>query len=419
MILLLAAFGSRGDIDPFVALGRALVNAGHDVRLVTQREFCDLGRDSGLDMRPIDMDSSHHLLGLPAARTALRRDYDPVAIARLMSALTPQFERIYRGTLAAARGVGAVLCHPMAFPALDVADHLGIPVVEVHHVPAVRTRAFPSATGHRIGHTLSPLGNRLSYAADDWVAWKLTGRIMNRLGREVLGRSPLSTRQALNLRRQRVGVIVGVSPKVLPRPDDWPAEVIMTGYLQDRAQAHGTLDHATSRFVAAGAPPILVTLGSTPTLDPHRVSQLLVAAARRAGLRIVLQRGIAGLTHSFDSRWVHLVEDLDYHQILGRVAAVVHHGGAGTLAQVLAHGKPSVVLPSFADQFFWAHRVPALGVGPRPLPLRRLTESALAKRLAEVTADPGYGSRATIIGAGIDTEDGPRTAAAAVNDLLT
>ncbi|MEV5447115.1 glycosyltransferase, partial [Streptomyces sp. NPDC052644] len=82
MILLLAAFGSRGDIDPFVALGRALVSAGHEVRLVTQREFCDLGRGSGLDMRPIDMDSSRHLLGLPAARTALRRDYDPVAIAR-------------------------------------------------------------------------------------------------------------------------------------------------------------------------------------------------------------------------------------------------------------------------------------------------------------------------------------------------
>ncbi|MEU1752639.1 glycosyltransferase [Micromonospora matsumotoense] len=419
MILLLAAFGSRGDIDPFVALGRALVNAGHHVRLVTQREFCGLGRDAGLDMRPIDMDSSRHLLGLPAARTALRRNYDPLAVARLMSALTPQFERIYRGTLAAAGGAGAMLCHPMMFPALDVADRLRIPVVEVHHVPAVRTRAFPSAAGHRIGHTLGPLGNRLSYVAEEWVAWKLTGRIMNQLGGRILDRPPLSTRQALNLRRRRLGVIVGVSPKVLPRPEDWPAEVIMTGYLRDPARTHGTLDHATSRFLAAGSPPVLVTLGSTPTREPQRVSQLLVAAARRAGQRIVLQRGVAGLTHDVDPRWVHLVEDLDYHQMLERVAAVVHHGGAGTLAQVLAHGKPSVVLPSFADQFFWAHRVPALGVGPPPLSLRRLTESALAQRLVEVTANPEYGSRARIIGAGIDAEDGPRAAATAVDDLLT
>ncbi|WKU03369.1 glycosyltransferase [Micromonospora sp. HUAS LYJ1] len=419
MILLLAAFGSRGDVDPFVALGCALVNAGHQVRLSTQREFCDLGRDAGLDMRPIDMDSSRHLLDLPAARAALRRNYDPVAIARLMSAMTPQFERIYRGMLSAARGAEAILCHPMVFPALDVAGCLGIPVVEVHHVPAVRTRVFPSAAGHRIGHTLGPLGNRLSYAADEWVAWRLTGRIMNRLGTRILDRPPLSTRQALNLRHRRVGVIVGVSPKVLPRPDDWPAEVIMTGYLQGPVRTRVTLDHGTSSFLAAGPPPILVTLGSTPALEPHRVSQLLVAAARRAGLRIVLQRGVAGLTHNFDPRWVHLVEDLDYHEILGRVVAVVHHGGAGTLAQVLAHGKPSVVLPSFADQFFWAHRVPALGVGPRPLPLKRLTESGLAQRLVEVTTNPEYDSRAKIIAAGMDAEDGPNTAATAVNDLLT
>ncbi|MFI7025651.1 glycosyltransferase [Micromonospora sp. NPDC049900] len=418
MILVLVTLGSRGDVAPFVALGQALVEAGHEVRLVTQSEFGSLGRNTGVGLRLIDMDDSRELLGLPAARAALRRNYDPLAIARLMSALAPQFERVYRVTLAAARDADAVLCHPMTFPALDVADRLRLPVIQVHHVPAVPTRAFPCALGHRIGHTLGPVANRLSYSADGWLAWGLTGRIMNRLGGDILNRPPISTRQALTLRRRRAGVVVGVSPQVLPRPADWPADVVTTGYLRTAAREGVPLDSATRRFLADGAPPVLVTLGSTPVPNPERTSRIMVSAARAAGLRIILQRGVAGLDHTDDPHSLHVVDQLDYDQILRQVAAVVHHGGAGTLAQVLTHGKPSLVLPSFADQFFWAHRVPAIGAGPRPLPLKSLTEVTLTRRLRELADDPRYASRAQAIGARISEEDGPRNATTAINGFL-
>jgi UDP:flavonoid glycosyltransferase YjiC (YdhE family) len=418
MILLLVTLGSRGDVEPFVALGRALVKAGHEVRLATQQEFSESASGTGVDLVEIDMDSASDLLGLPEAREVVQNARNLRAVQRLMRALTPQFERVYQVTLAAAAGADAVLCHPMIFPALDVADHLGLPVVQVHHVLAVPTREFPSPTGSRLARTLGPVGNRASYALDRRLAWRLTGRIMNRLRRRVLGRPPLSTRQAMALHDRRVGAVVGVSPHVLPPPSDWPADVVTTGYLRSAGTGFAALDPATEDFLRNGPRPIFITLGSTPVPDANAVTRIIAAAARAANLRVILQHGTAGLGYGVDPNRIHVVGDIAYDKIIERVEAVVHHAGAGTLAQALLHGRPALALPSFGDQFFWGHRIPAIGVGPRPLPLKRLTVTRLTDRLMALTTTASYATRAREIGAAMRIEDGPTNAATAVNRLL-
>jgi sterol 3beta-glucosyltransferase len=419
MILVMVTLGTRGDVDPFVALGRALAAVGHEVRLVAQREFAEIGSGGGVDFRPIDTASARDLLDLPVARAVLRNTYDLRAIRRAVRALVPEVAHLYRGALAAATGADAMLCHPLTFPALDVAHQLGLPVVQVHHVLAEPTRAFPTPVAHRLGSTLGPLGNRASYRVDDRLTWWLTGGMMNQLGGDLLGRPPLSARQARVLRRRRAGAVVGVSPAVLPHPPDWPGDVVTCGYLHPTGdRAAGPMDDGTRRFLAAGPRPVLVTLGSTPLPDPDAFTRVVVAASEAAGLRLILQSGLAGLGREAGSERVRVVTTIRYDELLPRVAAVVHHAGAGTLAQVLTHGRPSLALPSFADQFFWAHRVPAIGVGPRPLPLHRLTVDRLARRLVDLTTNGTYAERAAEVGAVLRREDGPRVAAEAVEGFL-
>jgi len=419
MILLLVTLGSRGDIEPFVALGRALVDIGHEVRLATQREFAEATAGSGIDFHGIDFGSTRDLLDLPAAQAAMRSMRNVRAIRRLMDALTSRFEAVYRVTLAAAGGADAVLCHPMTFPALDVANRLGLPVIQVHHVPAIPTRRFPSPTGSRIGRTLGPVGNRASYALDQWLAWRLTSRVMNRLGGQGLRPPPLSAAQATAIRNRRLGVVVGVSPHVLPPPDDWPSDVVMTGYLRTAEVPSASLDQDTERFLRAGNRPVFVTLGSTPVPDAAAVTRQVAAATRAVGLRAILQRGTARLGDAeTEPDHIHVVEDIAYPAVFDRVAAVVHHGGAGTTAQALRQGRPTLTLPSFADQYFWAHRVPAIGAGPAPLPLPRLTTARLASRLDELTSTGSFAARARAVGVRIHGEDGPRRAAVVVDDFL-
>ncbi|WP_210493629.1 glycosyltransferase [Patulibacter sp. SYSU D01012] len=231
---------------------------------------------------------------------------------------------------------------------------------------------------------------------------------------DVLGLPPQRVRAARAQRRVRAGAVVGVSPHVVPRPRDWPERAVLTGWWWDAPPAAGPppLDPTLEAFLAAGPPPVLVGLGSMPVRDPAATTRVLVAAARDVGVRLVLQRGWAGLGANVeDGPDVHVAGDVPHDALLPRVRAVVHHGGAGTTGRGLRHGRPTLVLPVLADQFFWGHRLAALGVGPPALPLARLRRDALARRLRRLVGDPSHGERARAVAARLATEDGAAAAA--------
>jgi UDP:flavonoid glycosyltransferase YjiC (YdhE family) len=155
-----------------------------------------------------------------------------------------------------------------------------------------------------------------------------------------------------------------------------------------------------------------------PVRDPVATTAAIVGAARDAGVRLLLQRGWAGLGAALDpTDDVHVLGDVPHDALLGRVRAVVHHGGAGTTGRGLTHGLPTLVLPVLADQFFWGHRLAALGVGPAPLPLARLGRDALAGRLRSLVASGDAARRAAAVGEALRSEDGCGVAASALEDL--
>lgn len=423
MHLTLVTFGSRGDVEPFAALGAGLAAAGHDVRLVTHGMFRSLVAATGVEFVPARGRSTKDLLESDEGRALLRHRNPVTALRRLTDLIAPEVETIYADVLAAADGSDAVLCFPATFPALDVAAHLRLPVVQVHHVPAVPTRAFPLPVSYLPLRTLGGPGNRLSYAFDGAVTWRLMRTAADAARDRVLGSPPLTARRALARRTRRAGALVGVSPHVLAPPADWPGDTVTCGYwwagqARDGGDGRPPLDAATERFLATGPPPVFLTLGSTPVDDPAATTAAVIGAAADAGVRLVLQRGWSGLGDGAEAEHVQVVGDVPYPQLFERVAAVVHHGGAGTTALGLRHGRPTLAIPAVADQFFWGHRLSAIGVGPPPVPLRRLSRARLAERLRALAATQAYATRAAAIGSALRHEDGRAVAAAATERFL-
>jgi UDP:flavonoid glycosyltransferase YjiC (YdhE family) len=242
---------------------------------------------------------------------------------------------------------------------------------------------------------------------------------VERVRTPVLGPGRFTARRALGQRRRRAGAVVGVSRHVLPPPRDWPRDVVSCGYWWPAADARGRLDPATEAFLSAGPPPVFLGLGSTPLEDAAAVTREVTGAARDAGVRLVLQRGWAGLGDGVDDPGVHVIGDVPYDALFARVAAVAHHGGAGTTALGLRHGRPTLCLPAVADQFFWGRRIAAIGAGPAPLPVRRLRRARLARRLSALVGDERYALRAAALAPALASEDGCAVAVAAVERFLS
>ncbi len=377
------------------------------MRLAAQEMFRPLAEHGAGEFAPLGGMSIQELTASPELQEVTRHIANPLKLAprlrSLRELIAEQLEIIYRDLAAAAEGCDAVLCQPATFPALDVAAHLGLPVVHCHLVPAVPTRAFPAPVGYIRARTLTAPGNRLSFEFDPLVTWAVFRRAINLARARVLGRPRRGPRETLRQVHTRRGVLVGISPNVLAPPPDWPADVAMCGFWW--LEGDGELGEETERFLAAGPPPLFFGVGSMPLGDPQAIGRAVADAANDVGARVIVQRGWGGLGDGLEGReHVHVLAEAPHALLFGRVAAVAHHGGAGTTGRGLSLGRPTLVLPVLGDQFLWGHRMSALGVGPAPLPLGAVTREALAERFAALLS-PAYAERAGRIAAAMAQED--------------
>lgn len=392
MRILIVTAGSRGDVAPFTGLGRRLQQAGHQVALAAHDRFADLVREAGLEHRTLPGDP----LELVRARTAAP---SPEAARSVFAAF---LDDLGDGVLAAASaGTDVVLTAfgPAPLSRL-VAAALGIPGIGVFLVPGVPTREFP------------PPG--APPAADNLAA-----------GREMLARTDALYADVLQRMRARLDlpattpsgdwpICHGFSPAVLPRPGDWPASAVVTGYWWPATPQGWRPPDQLVDFLQAGPPPVFVGFGSM-TPDHEQLHEVVAAAVGRAGARAVVQAGWAELGPAGDD--ILVVDDLPHEWLFPRMAAVVHHAGAGTTGAGLRAGVPAVPVPVLLDQPFWAARLHDLGVAPRPLPLRELTADALAGALRECLDNSVHRDRATELAQRIAAEDGAAGVLSLVNQL--
>jgi UDP:flavonoid glycosyltransferase YjiC (YdhE family) len=212
-------------------------------------------------------------------------------------------------------------------------------------------------------------------------------------------------------------VLYGYSPHVIPPPPDWGADTHVTGYWFLDPPSGWTPPPALHEFLAAGPPPVYVGFGSMSSRNPQATAKLVLDALGAAGQRAVLLAGWSGLRPADLPDSVLMVDSVPFAWLFPRMAAVVHHGGAGTTAAGLRAGVPSIVVPFFGDQPYWGRRVAELGVGPAPIPRKRLTVEVLAGAIDRAVTDPVLRRRAAELGVRIRVEDGVARAVGVVSTL--
>lgn len=414
MIVLLAA-GTRGDVQPFVALGAALRRAGASVRIATFAAFRSLVEDAGIEHFALDGDVVG-IAGSDALRHAIEAD-NPLKVLLSFNKLRDLAVGLNAGFLEACSDATAIVYHPGAAIGRFIAAERGIPAILATPFPLTRTAAYPSIIFYD-GPRLGRFYNSLTHRAFAQIMWTAAGGTLRAFWQRRYGRAPLDFGNPFERApTSTTPVLVGCSQHVFARPDDWPAHVHQTGYwfTDEPGWKPPT---ALTAFLEAGPPPIYIGFGSIGSASQaEATTHLILAALGRTGQRAVLAAGWNGLSRSVTlPSEILRIESAPHAWLFPRMAGVVHHGGAGTTAAGLRAGVPSLVIPHGNDQFAWGRRVFELGVGPRPIPRKRLTADTLAAGLAALDA-PGLRRSAAALGVQIRAEDGATTAAHLILDL--
>ncbi|MEO7272332.1 MAG: glycosyltransferase [Vicinamibacterales bacterium] len=401
------ALGSRGDVQPYMALGLGLQAAGHRVRLVTLSGFEEFVRSYGLDHVAVAPS--------PQAIAATVDGKDWIKQRENVIGFVRGFLRVARAVVEegianywrVCQDVEALVAAPSGIPlAVHVAEKLSLPLVRANLAPSVPTRYdWDGKTSRMIAARTA--WDALAGATVRLLFWEGLRRRTNRARRDVLDLPPLRLQEPwAMLDRQRIPLLDGYSPAVVNPPPDWGDWIHVTGYWL-MPDAGGWVPPAElSDFLASGPPPVFVGFGSTPFPAADAATQAVIQALERTRKRAIIVAGTSGLPTGRLTDDVLSVDSVPHGWLFPRVAAAVHHGGAGVTGAALRAGLPSVVVPVFADQPFWGRRVFELGVGPRPIPARQLSSDALAHALGEVTRDDRMRARAAGIGARIRSEDG-------------
>jgi UDP:flavonoid glycosyltransferase YjiC (YdhE family) len=373
MRILLASHGTRGDVQPIVALGVALRARGHAVQLVAPENFVTWIRGYGLD---VQSDGINVEALLRASGTGLR------TLGWQMRYLTHNTPLLFEPVARASVGCELIVGAGLQFAAASVAQWRNVPYAHVVFCPcATPNSTTPPPNVHR--QTLPRRINRLLWQVGGPVADLALQGAINR-GRATLRLEALAkpVSQIVNGR-----TILAADRDLGPLPDDAPKSAWSTDAWV--LNEPGILDARIEAFLQRGPAPIYIGFGS---MVAPRVSELVaqaVAAVRAVGRRAIIAGGWAALeAHIQECDDVLTVDDMPHSLIFPRVAAAVHHGGAGTTTAAARAGVPQVMLPHILDQYYWAHRVEVLGLGPRALPIERLTVDALRDRISRSVNDP-------------------------------
>jgi sterol 3beta-glucosyltransferase len=197
----------------------------------------------------------------------------------------------------------------------------------------------------------------------------------------------------------------GFSRHVVPSPTDWPAHARMPGYWFLDGPATWQPPLSLVSFLEAGDPPVYVGFGSMVGSKAAHVSRVIVDALQKAKVRGILATGWGGLTAGDLPDTIHRIDEAPHDWLFPRVAAVVHHGGAGTTARGLRAGRPTLVCPFIVDQPFWGRRVHELGAGPAPIAQKALRTDNVAQALRELRDNEDFRRNAESIGENLRQED--------------
>ena len=396
MKIALLTLGTRGDVQPYAVLGRALARRGHTVTLSTAKTFENLVKSYGLSFEPVEsaypelLTSEEGTEMMMGNLFAIRRNLEKW----LYPLIEDSLDLFYR----LSREHDRVIYRPKTLA--DVfAGQFPEKMIRAALVPALQpTEVFPNPTlsGFAIPKPFNKWSFELANLGINFLE-KPISRFREKNGLKALARPP------------GIPVLYPISDHFLPKPHDYPDNQHFTGFWFDSAPER--LPEKLSRFLDAGEPPIVITFGSMHLKSEVDISRLVEKIPDQTGCRVVLVKGwgLRDILPSGTDPRICTVDAVPYPELFPRVKAVVHHGGIGTTAECLRAGKPMLICPVLypvGDQKFWGDVAFRSGVGVEPLPVSRITENTFFERLSILLNDETLYENARSLSELLREEDG-------------
>ena len=419
MQIAIIASGSRGDVEPYIALSKGLRLAGHVARLVAHENFGSLIKAHGVEFWPIE-GNAQDVAQSQEMRKLLEKGNFLAILKKMGRDAQDNALAFAQGGLAACEGVDLIIAGLGGmFIGVALAEKLGIPFMQSYYVPFSPTRAYPNALFPKMPAFVNGSMNRVTYRLAQQMMWQGFRSADNVARQQVLGLPKASFFGPFGSERfTQHPILYCYSPAVIPPPADWDDRMHVTGYWFLDPGEEWTPPGDLVDFLQAGAPPIFIGFGSMSPRDPAAMTQVILQALARTQQRAIILSGWGGLHAADLPDTVYMLDSIPYSWLFPRVAAVVHHGGAGTTSAGLRAGVPSIIVPFFADQPFWGQRVADLGVGPAPIPRKQFTADRLAQAIQIGVSDQAMRQRAAELGATIRSEDGIARAIEVINQLV-
>ena len=439
--------GSRGDVQPFVALGQVLKQKfNHRVRIATHPTFKQFVTENGLEFFSIGGDPAE-LMAFMVKNPGLMPGIESMRagdIGRRRKQIYEMINGCWRSCIESGDGMGApasddilqdsgiaggvtlgddnnkpfvadaVIANPVSFAHIHVAEKLGIPLHLMFTMPWSPTQAFPHPLANIISSNADQsLANYVSYVLVDMLTWQGLGDLINKFRERTLHLEPVSIIWAPGmLARLRIPWTYCWSPALIPKPKDWSHKIDIAGFFFLNLATNYTPAPDLGAFLDAGPPPVYIGFGSIVVDDPNAMTNMIFSAIKKVGCRALVSKGWGGLgaDELGIPEGVFMLGNVPHDWLFKKVSAVVHHGGAGTTAAGIAAGRPTVVIPFFGDQPFWGAMTAKAGAGPMPIAYKELNADKLAELIQEALK-PQTQQRAAELSARIKEETGAQTGA--------
>ncbi|TVY18886.1 Sterol 3-beta-glucosyltransferase UGT80B1 [Lachnellula arida] len=429
--------GSRGDVQPFVALGQVLKNNyGHRVRLATHGTFKKFVEENGLEFFEIGGDPAELMAfmvknpGLIPGMKSLKEG----DVGKRRKGIAEILEGCWRSCAdvdeAKEDGDGpktrpfianAIIANPPSFAHIHCAEKLGIPLHLMFTMPWSPTHDFPQPIANiKSSNASGSVTNEMSYTLVEMMTWQGLGDIINKFRTDTLDLGPLSQASGTTvLHRLRIPYTYCWSPALIPKPKDWGPHISISGFYFLSLASNYQPDADLADFLAAGPPPVYIGFGSIVVEDPNAMTKLIFEAVEKTGQRALVSKGWGGFGGDELSKpdGVFMLGNCPHDWLFKHVSCVVHHGGAGTTAAGIALGRPTVIVPFFGDQPFWGAMVARAGAGPSPILFKDLDAEGLSKAILKAL-EPETLERAKELGERIREEKGCEAGAASFHKQL-
>ncbi|THU88460.1 hypothetical protein K435DRAFT_830554 [Dendrothele bispora CBS 962.96] len=408
--------GSRGDVQPYIALAKGLMADGHRVKIATHGEFKEWIESYGIEYGYVGGD--------PAELMRICVENGTFTVSFLKEGLQKfrgWLDDLLKTSWEACQGTDVLIESPSAMGGYHIAEALAIPYYRAFTMTWTRTRAYPHAFAvpeRKMGGSY----NYMSYVMFDQVFWRAISGQINRWRRNLLH---LGSTSLDKMEPHKIPFLYNFSPHVVPPPLDWPEWIRVTGYWfldsADVSSKKWTPPSDLVQFIDSahqqGKKVVYIGFGSIVVSDPRTMTRCVIDAVVKSGVCAILSKGWSDRLHvkageasepeEAIPKQIYPIASIPHDWLFERIDAVCHHGGAGTTGASLRAGRPTIIKPFFGDQFFWADRVEALGVGSG---VRKLTVESLTEALINATTDRKQIDRAKLLGEQIRAEDGVATA---------